>query len=768
MDKHLLTALVNKKERKKVKIKQKRSVSPNPNSRPSKKLKQSSSYKTSKSTSSKDPTITPTAKHQLDITAVLPPPEPAIKITEVNLANAPSTKKDHDYRPVMFSGCMDLESRKRLEEELAEFCQPLTEHPNQITSHTIVPAKCSWFSRSTIHSIEKTALPEFFNDLNKAKTPEIYVSYRNYIIDTYMANPQKYLTNVECRRKLPGDLCTVFRVHAFLEHWGLINYGLTITNIHKPSRLLLPHTNAHFFTLSETDSGTHPAEPQRPMHYRSSGEHCVSFRMEETDSSQDSQEVEEKLIEEELGTVGIEPLDMEMDKSQSVMIDPREWSNQEVIRLLEGVEKYTDDWNKIGEHVGSRNQDECLLYFLRLPIEEKFSDQDSALSYDGNVIPFGLSCNPVMYTMTFLASVVSPQVAASAAKAVMEVFSHLKDYNESTPDKIVERHLRDIKAAMGEETAPETPQPTSSEPTEDSEDWTSYSYSDRRVIKRALNKALEVAAAKALELAQHDELKIKAGIALLVNKQTKKLAVKLNYLESIKSKLEKDRKKLERERQVLLAKRQAYHQRVLDKYDLVARQTAKVPQEVDESEDKNLMGENPVFTPFAGQTFNTEKKISVKSDHSSNPLDVKSLSKKTDPFGFDDPTSPKAEKPNTDSPIKPESSPLKQGHSEAIANPLKLSPIISQAPSPTSHVIPDTVMAVGMEDSAIEDFTVSTVPTTVPVFHEEPAYDSVRDAHQKDYLGHDSADLFTTPSYGTSEIDMSNEDAVAAACLDFS
>lgn len=50
----------------------------------------------------------------LDLTSKLPEPEPAIKITEVNLANAPNTKKDHDYRPVMFAGCMDLESRKKV------------------------------------------------------------------------------------------------------------------------------------------------------------------------------------------------------------------------------------------------------------------------------------------------------------------------------------------------------------------------------------------------------------------------------------------------------------------------------------------------------------------------------------------------------------------------------------------------------------------------------------------------------------------------------
>ena len=72
-----------------------------------------------------------------------------------------------------------------------------------------------------------------------------------------------------------------YRVHAFLEHWGLINYGLTILNTHKPSRLILPHTNAHFFTLSETNTGLHPAEPLRSVHHISSGEHCVSFHSDD-------------------------------------------------------------------------------------------------------------------------------------------------------------------------------------------------------------------------------------------------------------------------------------------------------------------------------------------------------------------------------------------------------------------------------------------------------------------------------------------------------
>ena len=54
----------------------------------------------------------------------------------------------------------------------------------------------------------------------------------------------------------------------------------------------------------------------------------------------------------------------------------REWTDQETLLLLEGLEMYKDDWNKVAEHVGSRTQDECILQFLRLPIEDPYLEGD--------------------------------------------------------------------------------------------------------------------------------------------------------------------------------------------------------------------------------------------------------------------------------------------------------------------------------------------------------------------------------------------------------
>lgn len=53
------------------------------------------------------------------------------------------------------------------------------------THNIIVPSYAAWFDYNAIHSIEKRGLPEFFNGKNRSKTPEIYLAYRNFMIDTY-------------------------------------------------------------------------------------------------------------------------------------------------------------------------------------------------------------------------------------------------------------------------------------------------------------------------------------------------------------------------------------------------------------------------------------------------------------------------------------------------------------------------------------------------------------------------------------------------------
>jgi SWI/SNF related-matrix-associated actin-dependent regulator of chromatin subfamily C len=98
------------------------------------------------------------------------------------------------------------------------------EHLISQTHSIILPSYSTWFDMHKINAIERKALPEFFNNRNRSKTPAVYKDYRDFMINTYRLNPIEYLTVTACRRNLAGDVCAIMRVHAFLEQWGLINY----------------------------------------------------------------------------------------------------------------------------------------------------------------------------------------------------------------------------------------------------------------------------------------------------------------------------------------------------------------------------------------------------------------------------------------------------------------------------------------------------------------------------------------------------------------
>ena len=44
---------------------------------------------------------------------------------------------------------------------------------------------------------------------------------------------------------------------------------------------------------------------------------------------------------------------------------------------------HRDDWNKVAEHVGTRTQDECIMHFLKLPIEDPFLEPAKGPAMEG-------------------------------------------------------------------------------------------------------------------------------------------------------------------------------------------------------------------------------------------------------------------------------------------------------------------------------------------------------------------------------------------------
>ncbi|EDV94949.1 SWI/SNF complex subunit SMARCC1 isoform X2 [Drosophila grimshawi] len=349
--------------------------------------------------------------------------------------------------------------------------EDMEDNVTEQTHHIIVPSYSAWFDYNSIHVIEKRAMPEFFNSKNKSKTPEIYMAYRNFMIDTYRLNPTEYLTSTACRRNLAGDVCAIMRVHAFLEQWGLINYQIDADL--RPTPMGPPPTS-HFHILSDTPSGLQAINPQKTQQ-PSAAKTLLDLDKKPLGKEGGVMECDKsagaggagvggglgiKAETLENGAAsglasGVSQFGLKLDqyakkpaamRNRTAASMSREWTDQETLLLLEGLEMHKDDWNKVCEHVGTRTQDECILHFLRLPIEDPYLEDDGGFlgPLGCQPIPFSKSGNPIMSTVAFLASVVDPRVAAAAAKAAMEEFAAIKD---EVPATIMDNHMKNVEKA---------------------------------------------------------------------------------------------------------------------------------------------------------------------------------------------------------------------------------------------------------------------------------------------------------------------------------
>lgn len=443
------------------------------------------------------------------------------------------------------------------------------------TNHIIVPSYSAWFDYNCIHSVERRALPEFFNFKNKSKTPEVYIAYRNFMIDTYRLNPTEYLTFTACRRNLAGDVCAIMRVHAFLEQWGLINYQVNPTMRPTP---MGPPSTCHFHVLVDTPSGLKPFEvnakpksqanaaAQQPAAVGitttssvtnatgtlSSGPAQNATQTSAAAASQPengttNQDVK-KSIKKDLASISDNGLKTDQ-YAKKRGTQHRDWEESETLALLEGIEMYKDDWNKVCEHVGSRTQDECILHFLRLPIEDPYLERHQLNDLSpplAQPIPFSKAGNPIMSTVAFLASVVDPRVAAAATKAALDEFTKLSD----------EDVAKDPTNTNSNNNTKDTNTPNS---TNNNIKQTDQPKSNEQKLSTAAACALGAAAVKAKHLAAIEERKLKSLVSVLIDTQLKKLDLKMKHFEELETLIDRERDTLENQRQQLLKDRQEFH-----------------------------------------------------------------------------------------------------------------------------------------------------------------------------------------------------------------
>jgi len=399
--------------------------------------------------------------------------------------------------------------------------EEIKEEPYIPQTHTIViPSYASWFDLTKIHPIEKESLPEFFKNQNPSKTPQIYVKYRNFLVNAYRLNPNDYLTVTAARRNLVGDVGTILRVHRFLSRWGLINYQVDASE--KPKPVEPPFTGDYNVTY-DAPRGLFPFESFKPSLEQPKLEKLKEIsrgqKRELNGDGEKKQDNEEKLKE---GDDHVNGNDFKKPKIAKTINDG--WSKDDLKKLLEGLTKFKGDWDSISSHVGTKTIEQCIIRFLKLPIEDEFLENSKEnlgpLKY-APYLPFSQADNPVLSTVAFLVSLVDPEVVKAATSNAIKIIDE-----------------KDVSQALEIE--------------EKGESGVSNG------VEESAKIALSTIGARSHVFKTNEEIEMNKLTNVIVNTQLNKFELKMSKLESIEKELDLEKKILQRQQEELFLDRLSF------------------------------------------------------------------------------------------------------------------------------------------------------------------------------------------------------------------
>ncbi|CAL3965434.1 hypothetical protein PZA11_001819 [Diplocarpon coronariae] len=229
------------------------------------------------------------------------------------------------------------------------------------------------------------------------------------------------------------------------------------------------------------------------------------------------------------------------------------WSDGEILKLIEGLEKYDEDWTEIADHVGTRTKEECVIKFLQFEIEDKYLDSEPVkstgiglLGSQQGLLPFSRADNPVMSVIGFLAGLTEPSVTAAAAGKSVEA---------------LKKSLRDsLEKPQPSEKGKERENANSMEI--DIQHTTTTTTTTTSTLNALATVPLAAVAARAGGLASHEEREMTRLVSAAVNTTLVKMELKLKQFNEMEEILQAERRELERGRQQLFLDRLAFKKRV--------------------------------------------------------------------------------------------------------------------------------------------------------------------------------------------------------------
>ncbi|EOA86201.1 SWI/SNF and RSC complex subunit Ssr2 [Exserohilum turcicum] len=260
------------------------------------------------------------------------------------------------------------------------------------------------------------------------------------------------------------------------------------------------------------------------------------------------------------------------------------WTEEETLLLLEGLEEFDDDWNRVADHVQTKTREQCVMKFLQLEIEDKYVESDPPESQSAapstkflrdleylseGRVPIHHADNPILSVVSFLVGLAPANVteaAVASGRSVNEMKRILQEKINKAPTAPSEKG----KEKEGEQS---TPAATASDMKPEGGDAMDVDASESNAVATKETESssgvnplatlpFALSAARSSALASHEERHITRLVSGAVNLQLQKLQLKLAHFNDFEKLLSAERRDLQRRRQQLFMDRLNFQRRV--------------------------------------------------------------------------------------------------------------------------------------------------------------------------------------------------------------
>ena len=186
------------------------------------------------------------------------------------------------------------------------------------------------------------------------------------------------------------------------------------------------------------------------------------------------------------------------------------WTNEETLKLLKAIETNSDNWDAISKEVGTKTKEQCILHFIRMPIEDHHIEAYSSYpngttqnhSSSSSTTDTKYTKSPLIALVELLNKSVDPEAASVAYNAVLNYYKN-KTVEENNSEKEDNMEVEQEDLSME--------------------------------LKAAATTAITEATIRASIIVSKEEEKLQELVQQVIELQTKKIQLKLDALDSLSS-----------------------------------------------------------------------------------------------------------------------------------------------------------------------------------------------------------------------------------------